>query len=264
MQITITINSIDYIVSSDAVLYAYDDGGTLMAAFDRGSQDIRALSDLIPADEEVEIDGMTYSDFKTEADTGFYEFPSDAHTNVYVNCYKVKRITENGSDANIIFGNQNQITVAETPENCKSYVNSQIGGGGSGGLTVTTVEVDFGSTPAQNGTVTITASGVTPSSKLLFWQCNQALTGKGDMADENELDNLVLKATAGENEIRLYWEADDGWVTVPVVQGGFVNGGVLTSRPNTAAFPVQEVVTLFKPIKLGLVSGNFKFNYSIL
>lgn len=134
----------------------------------------------------------------------------------------------------------------------------------SSGLTVTTVEVDFGSTPAQNGMVTITASGVTPSSKLLFWQCNLALTGKGDMADENEVDNLVLKATAGENEIRLYWEADDGWVTVPVVQGGFVNGGVLTSRPNTAAFPVQDVVTLFKPIKLGLVSGNFKFNYSIL
>ena len=134
----------------------------------------------------------------------------------------------------------------------------------SSGLTVTTVEVDFGSTPAQNGMVTITASGVTSSSKLLFWQCNQALTGKGDMADENEVDNLVLKATAGENEIRLYWEADDGWVTMPVVQGGFVNGGVLTSRPNTSAFPVREVLTLFKPIKLGLVSGNFKFNYSIL
>ncbi len=141
----------------------------------------------------------------------------------------------------------------------KGYVDAH-----SSGLTVTTVEVDLGSTPAQNGTVTITASGVTPSSKLLFWQCNQALTGKGDMADENEVDNLILKATAGENEIRLYWEADDGWVTMPVVQGGFVNGGVLTSRPNTAEFPVQEVVTLFKPIKLGLVSGNFKFNYSIL
>jgi hypothetical protein len=141
----------------------------------------------------------------------------------------------------------------------KGYVDAH-----SSGLTVTTVEVDLGSTPAQNGTVTIAASGVTTSSKLLFWQCNQALTGKGDMADENEVDNLILKATAGENEIRLYWEADDGWVTMPVVQGGFVNGGVLTSRPNTAAFPVQEVVTLFKPIKLGLVSGNFKFNYSIL
>lgn len=169
-------------------------------------------------------------------------------------------VIENKNREALLFSDLDQ--TAEGPAS-KGYVNSQIGGG-VGGLTVTTVEVDLGSTPAQNGTVTIAASGVNTSSKILLWQCNEALTGKGDMADENEVDNLVLKATAGENEIRLYWEADDGWVNVPMVQGGFVNGGVLTSRPNTAAFPVQEVVTLFKPIKLGLVAGNFKFNYSIL
>ncbi|MFZ4754335.1 MAG: hypothetical protein ACOYLG_13410 [Chitinophagaceae bacterium] len=138
----------------------------------------------------------------------------------------------------------------------KGYVDTH-----SGGMVVTTIEVDFGRTPLSRGTFTVTDAEVTSTTKIMIWQAMTPLTGKGSMADENEMDTLLLKATAGAGNFKVNWEANEGFVLAPVITGGFVNGGILTSRPNTGTYPTSDISRLFQTVKLGKVVGRFKFNY---
>jgi hypothetical protein len=138
----------------------------------------------------------------------------------------------------------------------KGYVDAH-----SGGMVVTTIEVDLGRTPLSRGTFTVTDAGVTSTTKIMIWQAMSSLTGKGSLADENEMDTLLLKATAGTGNFKVNWEANEGFVLAPVIAGGFVKGGILTSRPNTGAYPTADINRLFRTVKLGKVVGRFKFNY---
>lgn len=138
----------------------------------------------------------------------------------------------------------------------KGYVDAR-----SGGMVVTTIEVDFGRNPLSRGTFTVTDAEVTSTTKIMIWQAMTPLPGKGSMADENEMDTLLLKATAGAGNFKVNWEANEGFVLAPVITGGFVNGGILTSRPNTGAYPTADTSLLFRTVKLGKVVGRFKFNY---
>lgn len=138
----------------------------------------------------------------------------------------------------------------------KGYVDAH-----SGGMVVTTIEVDLGRTPLSRGTFTVTDAGVTSTTKIMIWQAMTSLTGKGSLADENEMDTLLLKATAGTGNFKVNWEANEGFVLAPVITGGFVNRGILTSRPNTGAYPTADINRLFRTVKLGKVVGKFKFNY---
>lgn len=56
-------------------------------------------------------------------------------------------------------------------------------------VTVTQVEVDFGTACDYTGVFVITDAGVTATSKIDAWQAGDAATGR--VANENEMDGLV-------------------------------------------------------------------------
>ena len=82
-------------------------------------------------------------------------------------------------------------------------------GGGSGGLTLTEIEVDLGNVPRSNGRFDITSTGLTVGKAVLISQANGPYTGKGTLADEAEMDGLVLsgKVTSATN-IQCFWKSD--------------------------------------------------------
>jgi hypothetical protein len=262
MIATFTINSVEYSISSEFITYAREgEAGSTILAFDRTqTNQIRAL-EAMPNDAEVLVDDTTYADFKTAmSDGGFYEFGHASYTDIFVNCHHVKRVEESGSGAVLTMYRSDVIAVSDSYEDTLSAIRTATTISPSG-LAVTTIEVDLGRTPLSRGTFTVTDAGVTSTTKIMIWQAMSSLTGKGSLADENEMDTLLLKATAGTGNFKVNWEANEGFVLAPVITGGFVKGGILTSRPNTGAYPTADINRLFRTVKLGKVVGKFKFNY---
>jgi len=81
------------------------------------------------------------------------------------------------------------------------------GGGPGGGLTLTTVETSIGGgVPQYSGTFDITSSGLTPGKPVLIQQAAGPYTGKGDQADEAEMDQVLATAyVVNSTTIRVYW-----------------------------------------------------------
>lgn len=75
----------------------------------------------------------------------------------------------------------------------------QTGGGGS--LTISTTEIDFGTTAKFVATATVTDAGVSGASKILTWQSGAAATGR--QADENEMDAITCNANPGTGSFTL-------------------------------------------------------------
>lgn len=77
----------------------------------------------------------------------------------------------------------------------------------SGSFTMTTVEIDLGTTPKKAGKFQITGlSGLTPGKVVLVQQAALPYTGKGTLSDESEMDiisvdGVVLDSTT----IQCYW-----------------------------------------------------------
>jgi len=68
-----------------------------------------------------------------------------------------------------------------------------ISGGGGGPATITEVEVDVGTLPVYETSVSVTDATVSGTSKVLIVQSGAAATGR--QADENEMDGLDVSAT---------------------------------------------------------------------
>ena len=131
----------------------------------------------------------------------------------------------------------------------KSYVDAH-----SGSPTITTIEQDLGSL-LSHGSFTVTDASCTTSSEVNIWQAFVPLRNKGTLPDENMMDRLRLYATPLTGEFLVYWEVEPTTVTVRELYKG--------SARNTGAIPQQDVAGLFKTIRLGIVSGYFKFKYTI-
>lgn len=82
------------------------------------------------------------------------------------------------------------------------------GGGGSGGLTLSTVEVNLGSTPRRSGKFNLTGSGLTVGKAVLIRQANGPYTNKGAFTDEAEMDSVEVsgKVTSATN-IECFWRS---------------------------------------------------------
>lgn len=76
-------------------------------------------------------------------------------------------------------------------------------GGGTGNVSVTSLEIDVGAIPVWSTNITITDGTVTGTSKIVITQSAVAATGRD--ADENEMDPLILSATptAGSFTLRV-------------------------------------------------------------
>lgn len=78
---------------------------------------------------------------------------------------------------------------------------------GGGGLTLTTIEVDLGTTK-RTGKFNITSSGLTVGKPVLVVQANGPYTNKGTLSDEAEVDALTIsgKVTSATN-IECFWKS---------------------------------------------------------
>jgi hypothetical protein len=83
--------------------------------------------------------------------------------------------------------------------------------GADGALTVTEAEVDFGSVPVYEKSITVVDAGVSSTSKLVITQSGKAATDRD--ADENTMDFLILNATPGTGQFTLNARAAPGPVT---------------------------------------------------
>jgi len=126
-----------------------------------------------------------------------------------------------------------------------------------GSLTVTQIEQNLSATPTWRGKFTVVDAGVTGTSKILIWQAFAELTGKGTLADENEMDTLIVNAAAGTGQFTVYWQTQPQYVTRIKELRGHIN-----NRPNLTN-PLNDVGNYTEQVRIGKVKGNFKFNYTI-
>jgi Collagen triple helix repeat (20 copies) len=94
------------------------------------------------------------------------------------------------------------------------------GAAGAGG-TATTVEKDLGATPTFQGNFTITDGAILSTDKVLVQQAPGPYTGKGTLADEATMDQLVCVAVPAAGSAKVYWRT-----TSPQFSAGFVKGNV--------------------------------------
>jgi hypothetical protein len=97
-----------------------------------------------------------------------------------------------------------------TPYGTKKLVAySDFSGGGGGATSFTTVEKDLGSAPLNSGRFTITGlSGLTIGKPVIISQAVAPYTGKGTLADEAEMDGLIVKASVtAVDTITAYWNS---------------------------------------------------------
>jgi len=130
----------------------------------------------------------------------------------------------------------------------------------AGAASATTVEVDLGSTPRTSGKFTITDAAISATRKVMVWQAPGPYTGKGTLADEAAMQpvNIVAVVPASGSCV-VHWETPPIIVTSPVVPSG------RRDAPSTAAgFNPRYPSVVFKTKRIGKVSGNVKFSYTIL
>jgi len=90
------------------------------------------------------------------------------------------------------------------------------GSPGAASLALTTVEVNLGTTARRGGKFNITTSGLTSGKAVSIMQANGPYTGKGTLADEAEMDGIVVSGkTTSTTNIECYWH------TRGVVKGNF-------------------------------------------
>lgn len=79
---------------------------------------------------------------------------------------------------------------------------------GGSALTLITTEVDLGSVPRTSGSFAITSAGLTASKAVSIQQAVGPYTGKGTLADETEMDMLIVTGiTTSTTNIQCYWNS---------------------------------------------------------
>lgn len=118
-------------------------------------------------------------------------------------------------------------------------------------------EQNLGSAPKWRGKFTVSDGDISASSIIDIQQRFAALTGKGTIADENEMDRLIVNAEAGSGSMTVYWEVQPQYI----VRKKRVNGNSV--RTSASALSPYQDAFLYETIRIGKVKGNFKFSYTI-
>ena len=88
-------------------------------------------------------------------------------------------------------------------------INSVGGGGGPATLTFTTTEINMGNYPRRSGSFTISGTGLVTGKPVLISQAAGPYTGKGTLADEAEMDQLLVTASVtNSTTITAYWTSN--------------------------------------------------------
>lgn len=108
------------------------------------------------------------------------------------------------NDTDLLYLKQGSSNTKVTALQMKNYAG---GGGGSSSFTV--VEKDLGTNPRRSGKFTITGlSGLTTSKPVNIFQAVGPYTNKGTLADEAEMDGLIVKAiVTATDTITAYWNS---------------------------------------------------------
>lgn len=98
--------------------------------------------------------------------------------------------------------------VTITPNDPSDTIEIASSGGGGGGLTLTTVEVDLGSTAKTSGRFTIAGVGLSTGKPVLINQASGPYTNKGTRTDEAEMDQVhVVGKVISSTEIECFWNS---------------------------------------------------------
>lgn len=147
----------------------------------------------------------------------------------------------------------------EGPQGPKGDTGPQGPAGGGGGGSATTVERDLGSSPVWTGTFTITDAGITSTSKVFCWQEIGPYTGKGNRADEAEMDQLDCIAYPATGSASVRWRVRGTEMPVwPRGQGNTTRSGI-----NPLNTPQDDPQARMTSKVIGRVRGNFRFSYSV-
>lgn len=123
-----------------------------------------------------------YTDTSASADTDYY--------------YQITSLDAALNESN----KSNMILVHTRATSAVSAVSASVGTGRT--------EIDFGSTPVDSGTFTITDSRVTPKSRILAQAAYEAATGRD--LDEVEMDDLSLRCGPATGSFTLLARSFDG------------------------------------------------------
>ena len=96
-----------------------------------------------------------------------------------------------------------KLITLETDGSKGTLDSSTLGGGGS--ATLTEVEIDFGTTPINNKTFTITDGTITNTKKIIVFTSPNNATGQ--LGNDWEVDGAVFSAKANTGNITLYVNA---------------------------------------------------------
>lgn len=106
---------------------------------------------------------------------------------------------------NLIEGAGISITVSDDPIN--GEVDITIAAGATAGVAVRTTEKNLGSTPRRGDSFTFTDALLTGTENLVITQGPGPYTNKGTLADECEMDSIVLCAKAAPGSATAYWNS---------------------------------------------------------
>ena len=79
------------------------------------------------------------------------------------------------------------------------------------GTNVLVVETNLGTAPKRSGFLTLSVPGVRSSDIVFSQQCAQPATNK--QADEAEMDTIILRCSAGTDQVFCHWTTPDGGVS---------------------------------------------------
>lgn len=80
--------------------------------------------------------------------------------------------------------------------------------GGGGSFTLTTTEINLGSTSRRSGSFTISGTSLTAGKPVYIQQAAAAYTGKGDLPDEAEMDAVnVTGYVLDSSTIKCFWNS---------------------------------------------------------
>lgn len=84
------------------------------------------------------------------------------------------------------------------------------GNGSSSSVTEFSIqEVSVSTKPRKSGKFTISGTGMTVGKQVIILQATGPYTGKGTLADESEMDGLIVKGyVRSDTEIQCYWTSD--------------------------------------------------------
>lgn len=131
------------------------------------------------------------------------------------------------------------------------------GGPVPAGSTATEIEQDLGADPVSSGRFSFSDATISATSKVIMWQAPGPYTGKGTLADEAEMQPILVSAVVpAAGSATVLWRTPE----IAVVVESPANGGTTRGTTDTLRQQATNVVVR----RLGKTRGNVKFHYMVL